>query len=164
MQLRASTDGTKAGTKQAEIESSDMQFVDGTFAARVYFPSGPTSGKAGDAINQAFFAIAPESGANYAELDNEYMANGWGSLKGPIFDATSWRDPATKDRVTPRHKMDLSGWHTLVINVKSGTVTFLVDGKKMFSSSGKYYPHARWSPTSTPGSAVCTPPASGPGT
>ncbi|WP_194891271.1 cellulose binding domain-containing protein [Catenulispora pinisilvae] len=140
LQLRAATDGTKAGTTQAELESTGMRFLNGTFAARVHFSGQPTSGKTGDPINEAYYLISPEAQSGYSELDDEYMPIGWGDVKGPILDTTSWFDDQTKDRATSRTTIDLNGWHTLILTAADGKVTYSVDGKPLYTSSGKYVP------------------------
>jgi hypothetical protein len=140
LQLRATTDGTKAGTSQAELEGTGMRFRNGTFAARVHFDDHPTSGNTGDPINEAFYLISPVNQGDYSELDNEYMPIGWGGVKGPILDTTTWFDAKTKDRATRRNTIDLTGWHTIVITATDGKVTYSVDGKTLFTTSGKYVP------------------------
>ena len=46
--LSASTNGTAAGTNQAEIDTSSRKFFEGTYAARVYFNDAPSTGPNGD--------------------------------------------------------------------------------------------------------------------
>lgn len=139
LNLRATTDGTKAGTHQSQVENSDTDFLTGTYAARIYFSDKPTTGRNGDHVNQAFYTISPND-ALYSELDNEYMPNGgWGS-PGPVLDTTSWYSAKNRDRATRRHDGSLQGWHTVVITAADGTVTYSMDGRKLFSSSGKYFP------------------------
>lgn len=82
MQLRATTDGTKASTKQAEVQSSGTDFLTGTYAARIYFNDKPTSGRNGDHVNESFYTISPNN-SRYSELDNEYMPNGAGVRQVP---------------------------------------------------------------------------------
>ncbi|MFK0168017.1 cellulose binding domain-containing protein [Streptomyces sp. NPDC090306] len=139
LQLRATTDGTAHGTTQAELQSDSSKFFTGTYAARINFHNDPTSGKNGDEINQAFFMISKDQ-EKYSELDDEYEPNGgWGS-PGPRLDTTTWYSADAGDRVTQQNFIDLGGWHTVVITAAHGTVTYSMDGKKIFTSSGKYYP------------------------
>ncbi|GAA2744619.1 MULTISPECIES: cellulose binding domain-containing protein [Kitasatospora] len=139
LNLRASTDGTKENTSQSQLENADTDFLTGTFAARIYFNDQPSSGQAGDHINQSFYTISPDD-ALYSELDNEYMPNGgWGS-PGPVLDTTSWYSAKNNDRATKRQNTSLQGWHTLVITAAKGVATYSLDGKQLFSSSGKYFP------------------------
>ncbi|WP_157845557.1 glycoside hydrolase family 16 protein [Kitasatospora phosalacinea] len=139
LRLRSSTDGTKQGTKQVEVQTTGARFLNGTYAARVYLSDKPGSGRNGDHVVQTFFPISPEdSSANYSELDYEYMANGgWGST-GPQLDTTSWFKADPPDRVTHALKQHLQGWHLMMITAVDGKVTYSLDGKDLFTSSGKY--------------------------
>ncbi|WP_367320263.1 cellulose binding domain-containing protein [Streptomyces sp. HUAS ZL42] len=139
LNLRASTDGTKAGTKQASVGTSGREFRSGTYAARMYFNDDPASGKDGDHVNQTFYTIGGK-GTAYSELDNEYMPNGgWGRL-GPKLDNVTWH--TVDDRVYNTTNKSLAGWHTIVITVKDDVVTYRLDGKKLYTTSGKYAPRA----------------------
>ncbi|WP_034263654.1 cellulose binding domain-containing protein [Actinospica robiniae] len=139
MNLAASTDGTSANTTQAEIDTTLQKFLDGTYAARVYFNDAPTTGPNGDHVNETFYAISPDNSL-YSEDDFEYLPNGgWG---GPAYSmyTTSWYSADAMDRVTTDTQGSLQGWHTLVATVLNGTVTYYIDGTQVFSSTGKYYP------------------------
>ncbi|WP_406408529.1 cellulose binding domain-containing protein [Streptomyces sp. NBC_01643] len=144
MQLRATTDGTKASTKQAEVQSSGTDFLTGTYAARIYFNDKPTSGRNGDHVNESFYTISPNN-SRYSELDNEYMPNGGWGAPGPKLDTTSWYSADTGDRVTHKLVSSLQGWHTMVITAVHGVATYSVDGHKLFSSGGKYFPRQNMS-------------------
>ncbi|MFF1836482.1 cellulose binding domain-containing protein [Streptomyces sp. NPDC058231] len=144
LQLRASTDGTKASTKQAEVQSSGTNFLTGTYAARIYFNDRPTSGRNGDHVNESFYTISPNN-SRYSELDNEYMPNGGWGAPGPRLDTTSWYSADAGDRVTHKLVSSLQGWHTVVITAVHGAATYSVDGHKLFSSGGKYFPHQNMS-------------------
>jgi hypothetical protein len=142
LQLHIGTDGTSKGTKQTEFESTSPDFFTGTFAARIHFSDKPASGRDGDHVVQSFYTISPaDSSTKYSELDNEYMPNGgWGSV-GPELDTTSWYSAKPADRVTHALKQQhLDGWHTVVITATSEKTTYSVDGKVLFTSSGKYVP------------------------
>ncbi|AUG81019.1 hypothetical protein CFP65_6363 [Kitasatospora sp. MMS16-BH015] len=141
LQLRATTDGTKQGTRQTEVSTTGTAFKNGTFAARIYLGDEPASGKNGDHIVQSFSAISPDdTSANYSELDYEYMANGgWGSV-GPQLDTTSWFKSDPPDRVTHALKQHLKGWHTMMVTAVNGKATYTLDGKELFTSNGKYVP------------------------
>src|SRR5206468_12328031 len=82
MSLKLTTDGTAAGTKETEIQTSARKFRNGTYAARVKFNDTPAGGPDGDHVNQTFFTFTPLNAPmdpNYAELDFEYLPNGgWG--------------------------------------------------------------------------------------
>ncbi|GAB2717563.1 cellulose binding domain-containing protein [Streptomyces bullii] len=144
LQLRASTDGTRSGTKQASLGTAASKFRDGTYAARIHFSDEPTTGEAGDHVNQTFYTIGGK-GAKYSELDNEYMPNGGWGRPGPKLDTVTWFDHKTNDRVYTTTNKSLAEWHTMLIRVKDGVVAYWLDGKKLFVSSGKYAPRANMS-------------------
>ncbi|WP_158780967.1 glycoside hydrolase family 16 protein [Streptomyces sp. NRRL S-237] len=144
LQLQASTDGTKQGTKQVEVQSTGTDLFTGTYAARVHFSNKPTSGRNGDHVVQTFFSISPsDSSANYSELDHEYLPNGgWGSV-GPQLDTVSWYRADPPDRVSHTSKQRLDGWHIMMITAVDGKATYSLDGKELFTSSGKYAPREK---------------------
>jgi hypothetical protein len=151
LNLRAATDGTKAGTTQAEIQSVDVPFFTGTYAARIHFTDDPTVGTNGDPINEDFYMISPRD-AKYSEIDAEYQPNGGWGAPGPRLDTTTWYSAFNCgtsttsesvygcDRTTKVNKISLAGWHTLVITAAKGVVTYSMDGQVLYTSSGKYYP------------------------
>lgn len=142
MQLQATTDGTTAGTTQAEIDTTQRKFFEGTYAARVYFNDAPTSGANGDHVNETFYTITPDDSL-YSEDDFEYLPNGgWGGPANSMY-TTSWYSSDAFDRVTNDTIGSLQGWHTLVATVAGGTVTYYIDGTQVFSSTGKYYPREK---------------------
>jgi hypothetical protein len=145
MRLTASTNGTGAGTSQAEIYTTNRKYSKGTYAARVRFTDTPVSGTDGAGINQTFFTISPLEGyrdPNYSELDFEYLPNGgWGSGQGMW--TTSWHtytpDPWYKDGNSKFKAGSFAGWHTLIVNVASdGTSTYYIDGAQ-FTKDTPYY-------------------------
>ncbi|MFJ5213816.1 cellulose binding domain-containing protein [Streptomyces sp. NPDC088354] len=140
LQLRAATDGTRQGTTQAEVHTTGMTFVTGTFAARIHFTDRPTSGANGDHVNESFYMISPHHRARYSELDNEYQPNGGWGAPGPRLDTTTWRSAVEGDRVTRATNSSLDGWHTMVTTAAHGVVTYSLDGKVLFRTSGGYYP------------------------
>ncbi|MFD6112552.1 glycoside hydrolase family 16 protein [Streptomyces yangpuensis] len=144
LQLRSSTDGTKQGTQQVEFQGTGKNLFTGTYAARVHFSDKPTSGRNGDHVVQTFFPISPSDASDkYSELDFEYLPNGgWGST-GPRLDNVSWYKADPPDRVNNTLKQRLGGWHTLMITAMDGKVTYSLDGKEIFSSSGKYVPREK---------------------
>ncbi len=149
LQLRAVTDGTAQGTRQSEFHRTGPTVLTGTLVARVYFSDGPASGSDGDHVSQSFFTISPDhASSKYSELDYEYMPNGgWGVL-GPRLDTTSWRSSdlsSVGDRVTRSRTQKLGGWHTMVITSVDGVTTYSMDGQRLFSSSGGYFPRERMS-------------------
>ncbi len=139
MDMTASTDGTTAGTRQAEIDTTHQKFFEGTYAARVYFNDAPTTGANGDHVNETFYTITPDNSL-YSEDDFEYLPNGgWGGPAVSMY-TTTWYSADAFDRVTNDRLGSLQGWHTLVATVFGGTVTYYIDGVNVFSSTGKYYP------------------------
>ncbi|MFI5864111.1 glycoside hydrolase family 16 protein [Streptomyces sp. NPDC051546] len=145
LQLQSSTDGTKQGTKQVEVQTTGTPLFTGTYAARVYLSDKPVSGRNGDHVVETFFPIsASDSSENYSELDYEYLPNGgWGSV-GPQLDTTSWFKADPPDRVTHAlKKQRLEGWHIMMITFMDGKATYSLDGKDLFTSSGKYVPREK---------------------
>ncbi|KDN81844.1 glycoside hydrolase family 16 protein [Kitasatospora cheerisanensis] len=144
LQLRSTTDGTKQGTQQVEVQSTGGNLLNGTFAARVFFSDKPSSGRTGDHVVQTFFPISPsDSSDNYSELDWEYLPNGGWGAPGPKLDTTSWFKADPPDRVTHAVKQRLEGWHTLMVTAVDGKATYSLDGKDLFTSSGKYVPREK---------------------
>jgi len=148
MQLSASTDGTGAGTNQAELYSTQKRYLDGTYASRIRFADTPASGSDGDHVNETFFTISPLNGdldPTYSELDfSEYLPNGgWGET-GPINYQTSWytyrNDPWFADNVHSQELQSFDGWHDLVIQVANGHMIYFIDGVPVGDHSGKFYP------------------------
>ena len=147
MQLTASTDGTSANTVQAEIDSTQRKFLEGTYAARVYLTDTPTTGPNGDDVNETFYTISPLNSCddpNYSENDFEYLPNGGWGVNGPRMYTTTWytycNDPYSQDNSSTSVVASDAGWHTLVMTVSGGTVTYYIDGNQYWSTSGKYYP------------------------
>ena len=147
MQLTASTDGTAANTIQAEIDTTQRKFLDGTYAARVYLTDAPTTGPNGDDVNETFYTISPLASCddpNYSENDFEYLPNGGWGANGPRMYTTTWytycNDPYSQDNSSTSVVASDAGWHTLVMTVHGGTVTYYIDGNQYWSTSGKYYP------------------------
>jgi hypothetical protein len=141
LQLRLTTDGTKQGTRQAELVSTANTFRTGTLAARIYFTDKPVDGPNGDHINESFAPISPSAASpNYSELDYEYMPNGGWGAPGPRLDTTSWRSSKDGDRVTSHQNNHLAGWHILMLTAVDGTVTYSIDGRTVFTSNGKTFP------------------------
>lgn len=144
LRLRASTDGTERGTRQAEFHSSRPTFFTGTLVARVYLSDKPVSGADGDHVSQSFFTISPDhESPKYSELDYEYLPNGGWGRYGPLLDTTSWRSSDQGDRVTSSQNQKLGGWHTMVITATDDKVVYSLDGRKLFTSGKKYFPRER---------------------
>ncbi|MCP3754177.1 glycoside hydrolase family 16 protein [Streptomyces sp. TBY4] len=145
LQLQSSTDGTKQGTRQVEIQTTGTPLFTGTYAARVHLSDKPSSGRNGDHVVETFFPIsASDSSENYSELDFEYLPNGgWGS-PGPQLDTVSWFKADPPDRVNSAlKKQRLEGWHIMMITFVDGKATYSLDGKDLFTSTGKYVPREK---------------------
>lgn len=148
LRLKASTSGTAKTTVQAEVGTTSQKFFEGTYAARVYFSDTPASGTDGDLVNQTFFTISPynqDKDPLYSELDFEYLPNGgWGTKTSTLFNTSYFTYTETPqwwcDCETRTTSGSLQGWHTLVMQVMDGTVTYLVDSKTVFETTDKYYP------------------------
>ncbi|WP_197699061.1 cellulose binding domain-containing protein [Micromonospora inositola] len=141
LQLQVTTDGTRQGTRQAELIGIDNTFFTGTIAARIHFTDKPADGRNGDHIIESFCMISPKSTSErYTELDFEYQPNGGWGAPGPKLDTTSWRSATPGDRTTRALHRTLAGWHTLMITAVHGKVTYSIDGRPVFHSSGKTFP------------------------
>jgi hypothetical protein len=148
LRLEAATDGTVAGTIQAEVGRSERSFREGTYAARIRFSDAPLQGPRGDRVVQTFFAIGPPLARPldpaYSELDFEYLPNGgWGATASTMF-MTSWdtyqEDPVVEKMTHTFRAGSLAGWHTLVIQVGGGEVRYFIDGHQEARHGGRYYP------------------------
>jgi hypothetical protein len=148
LRLEAATDGTVAGTVQAEVGRTERRFLEGTYAARIRFSDAPLEGQRGDRIVQTFFAIGPPLARPldpaYSELDFEYLPNGgWGTADATMF-MTSWEtyqeDPLVEKLSHTLRPGSLSGWHTLVIQVGKSDVRYFIDGQQHARHGGRSYP------------------------
>ncbi|GLS05119.1 hypothetical protein GCM10007860_22690 [Chitiniphilus shinanonensis] len=147
LQLRAATDGSAKGSRQAQLCHA-RKYLEGTYAARVRFRDAPVSGPDGDAIVETFYLISPlkaPKDPDYSEADFEYLPNGGWGASGPYFYATTWETfiPAPnfwKDNQYDRLAGSQEGWHTLVLNIAKGQVNYFLDGKPFARHGGDYYP------------------------
>lgn len=148
LELRSTTDSTAEGTSQAEFYTKYQTFLEGTYAARVYFTDAPVIGDVdGDAIVETFFTITPlnfDLDPDYSEIDFEYLANGgWGKI-GPHLGKTTWEtykpDPWVMEADSDYNEGSLEGWHTLVFTVGKETVNYYLDGNLVASHTGESYP------------------------
>ncbi|WP_220269995.1 glycoside hydrolase family 16 protein, partial [Marinitenerispora sediminis] len=147
LRLLASTDGTPAGTTQAELTFGAEKFFEGTYAARVRFADAPTTGPDGDRVVQTFYTITPLAYDNdpaYSELDFEYLPNGgWGEA-GPAMYLTSYEtyqaDPWEADNVSDAARGSFAGWRDLLVQVSGGVVRYHVDGELVAEHGGRFYP------------------------
>ncbi|WP_405010283.1 cellulose binding domain-containing protein [Kitasatospora sp. NBC_01539] len=145
MNMRLTTNGTAAGTKETELQSTAQKFKFGTYAARVKFDDTPTGGPDGDHVNQTFFAFTPLNAPmdpNYGEQDFEYLPNGgWGEQSNIMY-ATSWEtynpDPWNAVNTHTESRISYDGWHDLQITIDSNAITYYIDGQ-VFGTHGEPY-------------------------
>ncbi len=149
LRMAATTNGTGAGTTQAQLDWTQYKFLEGTYATRFYMTDAPISGGPdGDEVLQTFFTITPlayNMDPAYSENDFEYLPNGgWGIAGSPTMWNTTWEtyqpDPWIKDGVSTSTVGSLAGWHDLLMTVSAGHVKYYVDGNLLADHSGKYYP------------------------
>lgn len=149
MQLRASTDGTAAGTFQSEVDTHADSFHEGTYGLRVkYVDAG--------AVQPSVQAFSTYKGLlcdlNYSECDIEYTpADPWSTRCGasPALHLQTWEqycDAPYAGDLTPATPSpicgSLAGWHTLTLVVSNGTVRYYVDGLLRATHGGEYYPES----------------------
>jgi hypothetical protein len=146
LRMTSSTDGTYAGTTQTQV-CQQRNFREGTYASHVRFRDAPLSGPAGDQPVESFYAISPlrrPLDLDYSEIDFEYLPNGgWGDPQSVGYAAWETYSPAPHwIAVSSAHRQSrsLNGWHTLVLQVAHGTMTFYVDGSRVAQLGGRYYP------------------------
>jgi hypothetical protein len=146
LRMTSSTDGTAAGTSHTQL-CQQRKFREGTWATRVRFSDSPVSGPDGDVVVETFYAISPLEkplDPDFSEIDWEYLPNGGWGRDGPTLWTTTWEtarlEPWLADNVTLATSGSVAGWHTLVVQVFGGTVTFFLDGARRVAHGGKYYP------------------------
>jgi hypothetical protein len=151
LRMTSSTDGTSANTFQTQI-CHQRKYLEGTYAARVYFNNEPISGPDGDQVVETFYAITPYEAAlkpDYSETDFEYLPNGGWGFEPMTFMFTTWEtvqiEPWLADNASNSHTADNEGWRTLVAQVGNGIVRYHVSGKLTAEHSGNYYPDERMS-------------------
>jgi len=148
LRMTSSTDGTVENTFQTQI-CHQRKYLEGTYAAHVRFNDNPVSGIDGDEIVQTFYMITPYDrpfNPDYSEMDFEYLPNGgWGGAPNTMH-VNTWEtvqiEPWDADNLSNSKQGSLSGWHTLVAQVTSGTVRYFVDGDLIAQHGGEYYPDA----------------------
>ncbi|WP_437767287.1 cellulose binding domain-containing protein [Sorangium sp. So ce764] len=143
MRLKASTSGTGATTSQAEVITNAQKFRFGTYAARVKFNDTPLSGTRfyADKPVETFFTLTEWAAGDpdYSEQDFEYMPNGgWGQGNTSTMWLTSWE---TSDvNVSNMVSANFSGFHTLVLQVTSTSISYYIDGVHRATHGSMYVP------------------------
>ena len=150
LRLTARTDGTGAGTVQAQLCHA-RKYLAGTYAARVRFADQPVSGVDGDPVIQTFYAVSPlrfDYDPEFSEMDWEYLANGgWGSDKTRLYGIT-WQTVRLDPWLAfnqPHEEFGALGnqWHTLVMQVLPppiGHTRWFIDGRQVTEHGGRNHP------------------------
>jgi hypothetical protein len=146
LRMVAGSDGTPAGTRQAQL-CHERKYLEGTYAARVRFSDTPVFGPDVDQMVLTFYTLSAyvrDLDPLYSELDFEYLPNGgWGS-RGPTMVNTSWEtfqmEPWRALNQQNRRSGSQAGWHTLVTQVSQGKVRYFLDGVRIAEHGGKNYP------------------------
>jgi hypothetical protein len=148
LQLVARTDGTGAGTEQAQL-CHRRKVLEGTYAARVRFSDEPLAGIDGDPVIQAFYASSPlrfDFDPEFSEIDWEYLPNGgWGSPRTRLY-AITWQTARVEPWLAYNQPTEAfgshAGWRTLVMQVARGRTHWFVDGRKLAEHGGRNHPVA----------------------
>lgn len=146
LRLQAHTDGTAAGTAQAQA-CHQRRLLHGTWAARVRFTDEPLQGADGDPVIQAFYAIGAlrhDLDPMFSEVDIEYLPNGgWGSPETRLY-AISWQtvrlEPWQAWNSAHAEPGAHSGWKTLVVQSEPGAVRQYLDGRLIATHAGRHLP------------------------
>ncbi len=146
LQLRAQTDGTPAGTVQAQLCQPRFA-LNGTYASRVLFTDEPVSGDSGDPVIQAAFAVAPLAHAydpRFSEIDWEYLPQGgWGSPQRRLY-AIAWQtvriEPWDAHNTLAELRGSHAGWRQLTVQVADGRSRWFVDGRQVAEHGGRNHP------------------------
>ncbi|WP_437731723.1 cellulose binding domain-containing protein [Sorangium sp. So ce1335] len=143
MRLKATTNGDPAGTSHAEVMSTSSKFRLGTYAARMKFYDTPQAGTRlfADKPIETFFTITDyrDNDPDYSEQDFEYMPNGgWGQEDKSTMWLTSWE--TTTDNTSTLVSGSHDGWHTLVLQITSRTISYYIDGVLRATHAARFVP------------------------
>ncbi|MBI3961885.1 MAG: fibronectin type III domain-containing protein [Deinococcus sp.] len=153
--LQATTQNTLGSMRLSRIETP-IRFLEGTYAARVFFDNGPRTYRDGSV--QAFYLInnTPARDPSYSEADFEYLPyDVWDpSTFAPGMWMTTWEMWARSGRNTRclsddrrtacKQQADYAGWHTLVIQLNRAVraVDYYIDGVLQATAGGDFYPES----------------------
>jgi hypothetical protein len=146
LRMTARTDGTGAGTVQAQL-CHQRKYLEGTYAARVRFTDAPVQGVGGDPVIETFYAVSPLAhpfDPDFSEVDWEYLPNGgWGSEKTRLY-GISWQtvriDPWESHNSAHEEFGSFAGWHVLLMQVAHDEVREFVDGRPVAVHRGRNVP------------------------
>lgn len=146
LRMTARTDGTPAGTTQAQLCHA-RKYLEGTYAAHVRFSDKPLQGADGDPVVQTFYAVSPlrfDFDPEFSEIDWEYLANGgWGSERTRLYGIT-WQtvrvEPWQAHNQSHEEFTSVDGWHVLVMQVANGRTRHYLDGRLLAEHGGRNYP------------------------
>lgn len=146
LRLRAQTDGTPAGTEQAQA-CHQRKYLRGTYAARVRFTDTPLQGADGDPVVQSFYVISPlrhDFDPEFSEVDFEFLPNGgWGSPTPRLY-AISWQtvriEPWQAHNASHQEFGLQAGWRELLIQVEAGRTRHYLDGRLIHEAGGRNVP------------------------
>lgn len=148
LELRASTDGTAAGTRQAQV-CQQRRFRVGTYATRIRWTDAPVGGPDGDEVVESFYDISPlrrPRDPAYSELDWEYLPNGGWGIPAPTLYTTSWETfqfhPWWADNESDHRVGGAGGWHVLVTQAVGGVVRYFLDGAPFAVHRARYFPES----------------------
>lgn len=147
LRLTARTDGTPAGTQQAQL-CHQRKVLHGTYAARLRFGNQPLAGAGGDPVVQSFYAVSPlkhDYDPRFSEVDWEYLAQGgWGSPATRLY-AVTWQtvriEPWDAHNAAHERPGRVDGWHTLLMQVRTdGRTHWFLDGRPLAVHGGRNQP------------------------
>ncbi|MCJ8304560.1 glycoside hydrolase family 16 protein [Shewanella sp.] len=147
IRMSSVTAGEGENTRHTQF-CHERKYLNGTYAARVFFRDEPTYGPDGDEVIQTFYTISPLASPmdpEYSEVDFEYLPNGgWGSNSDPAMWTTTWETfqltPWTKVNEYTRKPGSNAGWKTLLMTVEADQVNYYVDGQLISTHSDKVAP------------------------
>jgi hypothetical protein len=146
IRMTSQTDGSAENTHHTQF-CHQRKYLQGTYAARVFFRDQPSQGPDGDQVIETFYTISPLKAPmdpDYSEMDFEYLPNGgWGQDSNALF-ATSWEtfklNPFTQVNENSVKPGSFAGWHTLVLHAADNQIRYFIDGEEFARHSEKVFP------------------------